>query len=80
MKIEEQNLDNLQNPQLNIAAVIGSTSRFNYNANTISDAKEYIMSRAKQLLKLEYKVENIKEFYWGVSAYFRKNEDIFQIC
>jgi hypothetical protein len=65
-------------PQLNIGAVIGSTSRFNFNANNVTDAKEYIMSRAKQLLRLEYKLETIKEFYWGISAYFSKNKDIFQ--
>ena len=67
-----------QNPQLNIGVVIGSTSRFNFNANNVTDAKEYIISRAKQLLRLEYKLETIKEFYWGVSAYFIKNKDVFQ--
>lgn len=67
-----------QTPQLNIGAVIGSTSRFNHNANNISDAKEYIISRAKQLLRLGYKLENIKEYDFGISAYFSKNKDYFQ--
>jgi hypothetical protein len=67
-----------QKPQLNIGAVIGSTSRFNYDANTVIEATEYIISRTKQLLRLEYKLENIKNFYWGVSAYFSKNGEIFQ--
>jgi hypothetical protein len=78
MKLKNENLNEAETPQLNIADVIGSTSRFNYDANTTIEATEYILSRAKQLLRLEYKLENIKDFHWGVSAYFSKNEEVFQ--
>ncbi len=53
-------------------------NRFNYNANTIEEAKEYIYSRSKQLLRFGYRLVNIEEFYWGISAFFDKDNTKFQ--
>lgn len=52
--------------------------RFNYDATTVIDAAEYMLARAKQLLRLEYKLQNMQAFEWGVTAYFTKNEETFQ--
>lgn len=78
MKIEKQNMNNPKKPQLNIPAVSGSTSRFDFNSNTIEDAKNYINARSKQLLRHNYKLRNIEEFYWGISAYFSKDDKMYQ--
>ncbi len=57
---------------------IDNISRFNYDANTNIEAREYIISRSKQLLRVGYKLKNIEEFNWGISAYFIKNDEIYQ--
>ncbi len=74
----EQMSNLAQTPQLNIADVSGSTSRFDFNSNTIEGAKNYIKARSKQLLRHNYKLQNIDEFYWGVSAYFIKDKKLYQ--
>jgi len=44
--------------------------RFNHDVDTIDEAKEYLNSRAKQLLRLDYKLLCIHSQDWGVSAFF----------
>lgn len=53
-------------------------SRFNFNANTLPDAKEYILCRAKQLLRHSYKLNFIQEYEWGISALFEKDKQLYQ--
>lgn len=53
-------------------------SRFNFNANTIEQAVSYINTRAIQLLRLNFKLLRIEEFEWGISAFFEKENKIFQ--
>ena len=53
-------------------------SRFNYDAATVGEAKEYILCRAKQLLRHYYKLQSIREYEWGISAYFIKENKTYQ--
>ena len=52
--------------------------RFDFDANTIEDARLYMLSRAKQLLRFHYKLVNIVEEQWGISAYFDKSGILYQ--
>lgn len=58
--------------------VSGSTSRFDFNSNSIEGAKNYINARSKQLLRHNFKLKNIDELDWGVSAYFSKDGKLYQ--
>lgn len=55
--------------------------RFNKNATTNTEALEYVNNRAKQLLRLGYRMVQstleIKE--WGLSVFFEKGDDLFQV-
>lgn len=53
-------------------------SRFNFNANTLDEAKDYIFSRSKQLLRHYFKLIDIQEYQWGVSAIFEKDGRKYQ--
>jgi hypothetical protein len=53
-------------------------NRFNFDANTIEDAREYMFSRAKQLLKHGYKSESWKAYEWGIDLTFSRNNKKFQ--
>ena len=55
-----------------------NNSRFNFYADTIDEAKEYIYLRAKQLLKHDFTLTSIHSYFWGVSAYFDKEGKIYQ--
>lgn len=48
--------------------------RFNFNANTIREAKNYIANRATQMLRLGFILETMTEHYWGIDARFRDFE------
>jgi hypothetical protein len=52
--------------------------RFNFDANTIADAREYMIARSRQLLRHGYFLVNINEFEWGISAYFEKDTITYQ--
>mgnify|MGYP007071577552 FL=1 len=52
--------------------------RFNLNANTNTEAIQYLKSRAKQLLYHNYKLENLTEYDWGVEAIFEKDNKKYQ--
>jgi hypothetical protein len=52
--------------------------RFNLNANTNSEAIEYLNSRAKQLLRHNFKLVDISEFTHGVTALFERDGTTFQ--
>lgn len=52
--------------------------RFDFYANTINGATKYLLSRSKQLLKLNFKLFKIEEFQWGVIAFFKHKNKIYQ--
>lgn len=52
--------------------------RFNFDANTIPEARGYILARAKQLLRFGYKLTSIIEEEWGISAYFDYRGEVLQ--
>lgn len=52
--------------------------RFNFNANTIVEAREYMLGRSRQLLRHDFILVNINEFDWGISAYFEKDMVTYQ--
>ncbi len=53
-------------------------SRFEFNSETIEGAKNYIVCRATQLLRFNYKLTKIEEYHWGISAFFTKFNETFQ--
>src|SRR6478736_6406125 len=53
-------------------------NRFNFDANTIADARDYMIGRSRQLLRHGYILVNINEFEWGISAYFEKDLKTYQ--
>jgi len=55
--------------------------RFNLNATTQDEAAEYIKNRAMQLLRLGYVLDydSIRMYEWGVSVYFTKGLQSFQV-
>jgi len=55
-----------------------TNSRFDFDANTIDGAKQYIFARAKQLLKHGYKFESMGLQEWGIIAFFSKHEKTYQ--
>lgn len=52
--------------------------RFNYDANTIAEARTYMIGRSRQLLRHGFMLVNINEFDWGISAYFEKDMITYQ--
>lgn len=52
--------------------------RFDFDANTIEDAKIYIENRAKQLLRFDYLLESIISNKWGLSCMFSKGDKLYQ--
>ena len=52
--------------------------RFNFDANTIADAREYMIARSRQLLRHGYFLVNINDLEWGISAYFEKDTKLYQ--
>ena len=52
--------------------------RFVYDTNNLEDARSYILSRAKQLLRLFYKLVKIEEYEWGIDATFKKDGKTYQ--
>ncbi|MBD2704296.1 hypothetical protein IC229_26870 [Spirosoma sp. BT702] len=54
------------------------TSRFSEKTKTIFEAKEQIFCRSKQLLKFNYKLDSLREFDWGIIAYFQKGNETYQ--
>lgn len=52
--------------------------RFNHNAYSILEARNYITNRAVQLLRLDYKLQFMQDYEWGVNAFFKKDNKIYQ--
>lgn len=52
--------------------------RFNYDANTIDEAKAYIKNRAKQLLKFGYILSGMEAYDWGIDATFKMDDKEYQ--
>lgn len=52
--------------------------RFNYDANTIAEARTYMIGRSRQLIRHGYMLVNINEFDWGLSTYYEKDNIIYQ--
>lgn len=52
--------------------------RFEFDANTIAEAVNYMQNRAKQLGRLHYVLENIDTYLWGISALFTKKNKTYQ--
>lgn len=65
-KIEEMLTEKLDN------------ERFNLNANTIEEAKTYMLARAKQVLRLGYFMKELNEHDWGVEKISEKDGKLFQ--
>ena len=53
-------------------------NRFNFDANTIAEARTYIIGRSRQLLRHGFMLVNINEFDWGISAYYEKDLVTYQ--
>jgi hypothetical protein len=52
--------------------------RFNLEANTVIEAKKYMLARAKQVLRLGYLMKELNEYEWGVEKISEKDGILYQ--
>lgn len=51
---------------------------YNHDADTISEAKEYMINRARQLLRLGYRLISLVENTWGIDCTFKREGREYQ--
>lgn len=51
---------------------------YNHDADTIIEAEEYMLNRARQLLRLDYKLVERTKHTWGLNYFFVKDKKFYQ--